>query len=294
VMARIMLMIDDVLDRVSPFDNDVVDPALIPQLRTARERGMDYILRSQIVVNGVPTVWCQQHDPVSYEPVKGRAYELVGKSGNESVGVTAYLLTRKNPSDAQRAAALAALKWFDKVRQDGKVYVQYTDAPINDDPGYVMWYRYYNVEDDRPFFSGRDGVKKFDISEIEQERRLSYQWGGYFAQKLLSWAQANKRLPGSKPLPMPAPRLIYFPYLADMTLNRVYGHFGTSPRPDVFISKRSYSIDDGPEQNYTAPFLLNRNARITLRTGFSDGSHSERSYNVVISPLFNKLNYSIE
>jgi len=41
-------------------------------------------------------------------------------------------------------------------------------VPCTDCP--PLWARFYTLEDNRPFFSDRDGVKKFDISEIGHER----------------------------------------------------------------------------------------------------------------------------
>lgn len=46
--------------------------------------------------------------------------------------------------------------------------------PCTDCP--PLWARFYTLEDNRPFFSDRDGVKKFDISEIGHERRNGYSW----------------------------------------------------------------------------------------------------------------------
>lgn len=39
-----------------------------------------------------------------------------------------------------------------------------------------LWARFYTLENNQPFFSDRDGVKKFNISEIGYERRNGYSW----------------------------------------------------------------------------------------------------------------------
>jgi pectinesterase len=41
-----------------------------------------------------------------------------------------------------------------------------------------LWARFYEIETNRPMFSGRDGVKKYAMSEIEAERRNGYAWYG--------------------------------------------------------------------------------------------------------------------
>lgn len=82
------MLVKDILDRKAPFDNDLADPARLPALKTALDRGVDFILKSQIRTQGVLTAWCQQHDPVTYAPKLARSYELPSKSGSESAGIT--------------------------------------------------------------------------------------------------------------------------------------------------------------------------------------------------------------
>lgn len=295
VMTRISLLLDDIAARRPPFDSDVVAPELKLDLATARARGVDYILKAQIRHNGIPTIWGQQHDPVTYAPAKGRAYELPSLCGNESVGVTTYLLLNgKTPEE--RRAGLAALGWLNKHRLDGERYVQYTDNPLTKDPGFVMWYRFYELETERPFFSGRDGVMKFDIQDIEQERRLSYQWGGYFGQKLITYAYGNKLLNGQVAPPAPAPRMAQYGYPWDMSKSRVIGHYGVPVSSAQSFKAKRYRIDDGPWQNYTGHFLIEPAVvtNITLESEFSDGTKVTRTYPVQKDPGFNKLNYSLE
>ena len=49
-----------------------------------------------------------------------------------------------------------------------------------------MWARFYEIDTNRPFFCGRDGVKKYALAEIEYERRNGYAWLGYWPESLLS------------------------------------------------------------------------------------------------------------
>ncbi len=42
--------------------------------------------------------------------------------------------------------------------------------------GPPIWARFYEIETNRPFFCDRDGVKKYDVSEIGSERRNGYSW----------------------------------------------------------------------------------------------------------------------
>lgn len=45
-----------------------------------------------------------------------------------------------------------------------------------------FWARFYDIETGRPFFSGRDGVKKHRLSKIEAERRRAYAWYGHWGE----------------------------------------------------------------------------------------------------------------
>ena len=51
--------------------------------------------------------------------------------------------------------------------------------------GAELWYRFYEVDSNVPFFSGRDGIKKYDLAHVEEERRTGYSWGGNYASKIL-------------------------------------------------------------------------------------------------------------
>ena len=66
---------------------------------------------------------------------------------------------------------------------------------IKDPSAPPIWARFYEVETNRPFFCGRDGVVKYDISEIEAERRNGYAWYGNWGEKVAStyakWSAAG-------------------------------------------------------------------------------------------------------
>ena len=39
-----------------------------------------------------------------------------------------------------------------------------------------IWARFYKMETMKPIFIGRDSIIKYDVSEIEAERRNGYAW----------------------------------------------------------------------------------------------------------------------
>jgi len=186
-MVRARLLIDAARTNRAPFKPEFLPTDLKAKLDVAHDRAVDYILKSQIVSQGKKTVWCAQHDPVTYAPVAARAYELPSKSGSESVGVTFYLMTL-SPTPEIDAAIRAALAWFRSTEIKGKAYNSKGPQMVVDNPSGVLWYRFYDLDQDVPFFCGRDGVKKYDIMQIEDERRFGYSWGGSYAKTLLEYA----------------------------------------------------------------------------------------------------------
>jgi PelA/Pel-15E family pectate lyase len=201
-MVRVLAMLDVAKARQAPLGGDVFTADQLTRISAAIARGVDYILRSQIAQQGVKTVWCAQHDPTSYEPRGARSYELPSKSGKESVGVIAFLLSQPQTAEI-KAAAQAGIAWFkrDAVRVANTAYVSRPSGntddnynPIQARSGSTMWYRFYDLAQDVGFFSGRlpsddpPGTgKQYDIMDIEPERRYGYQWGGSYGTGLFTY-----------------------------------------------------------------------------------------------------------
>ncbi|SFJ89380.1 pectate lyase, PelA/Pel-15E family [Halobacillus dabanensis] len=193
-MIRVLDMFDDILNQKYPFNTGVIDETYHQKLEESMKIAVDYILKAQVEVDGKLTAWGAQHDPYSYEPVKARAYEHPSISGKESVGIVRFLMSRPNQTYEMRNAIKGALDWFDKNKLVGVRYVSGGDEKgeyFVEDPNTTTWYRFYEIGTNKPIFSGRDGIIKHDIHEIEQERRDGYQWGGSYATLLLKTAKTT-------------------------------------------------------------------------------------------------------
>jgi PelA/Pel-15E family pectate lyase len=154
--------------------------------RQAFDKGIQCILACQVKVRGARTVWCAQHDEKTREPRGARTYELPSLSGSESAGNVLLLMSLDNPSPEVIRAVDAGAAWFAASKQTGirqvvvngdKKVVPASDAP-------PLWARFYEIDTNRPFFCGRDGVKKYDIAEIESERRNGYAWYGNWGSRV--------------------------------------------------------------------------------------------------------------
>jgi len=190
-IVNVLNVLQDIIELKNGFD--VVDPSFIPKADEAVRRGIECILATQITASGKLTVWCAQYNKRTLQPEMARKFELVSLSGNESVGITRFLMRVKNPSSRIKQSIVAAVDWFDLVKITGYKYVD-IDAPnepkgrdrvIVADPNSTLWARFYEIGTNRPFFSGRDSNKKYTVAEIEVERRTGYAWYGTWPEKLL-------------------------------------------------------------------------------------------------------------
>ena len=165
------------------------------QAEAAVKRGIEVILKTQVKVAGKLTVWCAQHDEVTLAPAMARKYELVSLSGSESVGVVEFLMEISRPSPEVIKAVQGAGEWFGRSKVEG-IEVKTVQAPetpkgvdrvVVTNPGAPpQWARFYEIETNRPIFSGRDSVKKYSMAEIEYERRNGYRWYTDRPARLLS------------------------------------------------------------------------------------------------------------
>ncbi len=182
-MVGVLSLLRDVARGAPPYD--WLDAATRARAAVAVDQGVACILRCQIVVAGVKTAWCAQHDENTFEPVPARTYEHESLSGLESVGVVRFLMSLDPPSPDVIAAVQAAVSWFEQVKIAG-LRVVLVPAPalphgadrrvVADPQAPPLWARFYQIGTNRPIFSGRDAVIRYRMDEIEAERRAGYRW----------------------------------------------------------------------------------------------------------------------
>ncbi|RZK33374.1 MAG: pectate lyase [Hymenobacter sp.] len=175
-------------------DFALVDPALVAPAQKAVDQGVQCILKTQYVQRGKLTVWCAQHDRVTLLPCKARAFELASLSGDESVGITEFLLTLPNPSTEVRRAVAAAVAWFQASKIENTAVQDIADPkqPKGRDrvmvpqAGSTLWARFYDLNTNQPIYVGRDGVPHARLADIENERRTGYVYAATWPEKLLN------------------------------------------------------------------------------------------------------------
>ncbi|WP_395091964.1 pectate lyase [Armatimonas sp.] len=174
-MARVLTVLREIAQ--GKPDYAFVDAAQQQKCATAVTKGVACILKCQVVLQGKKTLWCAQHDEVSFAPAKARAYELPSLSGSESVDVLRFLMGEK-PTPPVAAAIEGGIAWLKANQLTGiRIEKQGDDKVVVSDPSAdPCWGRFYDLETGKPFFCGRDGIKKNSLAEIEKERRTGYSW----------------------------------------------------------------------------------------------------------------------
>jgi len=160
----------------------------------AVQRAIDCILQSQIVDRGVLTVWGQQHDPLTLQPVAARNYEPAALCSAESAGIVQFLMALPHPDARVGKAVDAAVAWFRKTAIPDHKYSRGPDGGHFDpQPGApLLWARYYELGTERPIFGDRDQSIHDTLDEISRERRSGYTWYVTAPQSVLD-AYANRR-----------------------------------------------------------------------------------------------------
>lgn len=169
------------------------------KVKLAYEKGLDCILKLQIVDNGRLTVWCQQHDEITLKPAWARAFEPPSICNGESVSIVLFLMSIDHPDQKTIESVKSAVKWFN----DSKILntkVETVPAPafksqwktttydrvvVIDSLAKPIWTRYYELGTDKPLFCDRNSKFLYSLAEVSRERRSGYGWYTYSPQEVL-------------------------------------------------------------------------------------------------------------
>lgn len=176
-----------------------LDENVKKEVNSAYQKGIDCILKTQIVDQGKLTAWCQQHDEITLLPAWARKFEPPSICNGESTEIVLFLMHLDNPSEKIIQSIQGAVKWF----SDSKIYntrVESFDAPkmeskyttitrdnrvVTDSSAPPIWTRYYELKTEKPLFCDRDSRYLYSLAEVSRERRVGYAWYTYNPQKVL-------------------------------------------------------------------------------------------------------------
>lgn len=197
VMTGVLSTLQKAADAIEPFD--FLSSAQCGRAAEAVAKGNACILKLQIKVNGVATVWAGQYDRHTLEPTQARAYELPALVSAESVNVVRYLMSIDPPSPEVIQAVQNAAAWYERSKIYGirietieidpiryEHHTATTDRVVVEDPNAPpIWARFYEIGANRPFMANRDGLKVYSLAEVHHERRTGYGWYTYSPASLI-------------------------------------------------------------------------------------------------------------
>jgi len=202
---------DDAMLHIVEFLRDVAggqaefaftDKELRAQAEAGWQKGLDCMLAAQIVADGRRTVWGQQHDAITLQPVSARNYEMPAAASSESGTLVLFLMQLPQPDSRVVTAVHAAAAWFKKTKITGKAFrVVGTESRklVNAPDNGPIWSRYSEIGTDRPIFGDRDKTIHDDVNEISRERRKGYAWFKDTGKRVLEhyarWAQLHPQKP---------------------------------------------------------------------------------------------------
>lgn len=181
---------------------DFVPADLRKQAGAAVDRALQCILKSQITVDGRLTIWPQQEDALTLEPVSARNYEPGALAASESAELLDYLMTIQNPSKELVASINAGIAWLKAHEIFGFEYsggrgVEGGRRLTAKEGAGPIWSRYYSIPEQKPIFGDRDKTLHDDVNEISLERRNGYAWYSAGEQKTIddyaAWSKANTK-----------------------------------------------------------------------------------------------------
>ena len=184
-MVNVLKVMRDAAKGKAPFT--FLPDSVKAKAQASLDKGVDCILKTQVMQDGRKTVWCAQYDENTLQPADARAFELASLSGQESDDIVLFLMSLSKPSMEIRQCIEDAVAWFKKSKITGIQIEKYTNGEGKKDTRVVpcaqddapcdpLWARFYTLDDNRPFFCDRDGVKRYSLDEIGYERRNGYSW----------------------------------------------------------------------------------------------------------------------
>jgi PelA/Pel-15E family pectate lyase len=177
VVVHNLNLLHEVAGRQPPFD--FVPEDFHREAAASLQRGIDCLLRTQVVTDGKKTAWGAQHDALTLAPRAARAFEPVALASQESSHIIDFLMQLQNPSTDIIAAVDAAVSWFNSARIMGYKwnFVNGESASLEAAAGAgPIWARFYEIGGNKPLFGDRDGSVHYEMNKISRERQIRYAW----------------------------------------------------------------------------------------------------------------------
>lgn len=174
-MVGVLRLLRDIAEKKE--DYKFVDEERRAKAEASVTKATALILKLQVEAGGKKTVWAAQYDENTLKPAPARVFEPVSLTSAESAGIVRFLMQEK-PTPEITTAIEAAIAWFRKNQITGIRWERKNgeNVVIKDKTASPVWARFYMIETMKPIFIGRDAVIKYDVMQIEAERRNGYAW----------------------------------------------------------------------------------------------------------------------
>jgi len=153
-----------------------------PQRQQAAEalaRGVQCVLKMQIVQAGRKSGWCSQFDALTLQPSSARKMEPATLGGPESAHIVQFLMTVTNPAPEVVACIESGLQWLEAVKLTGESRTNAKGKKvfeITTTGSEIRWARFYNLTNSHPVFPGRDGILYDTFEAMAAKNKLGYDY----------------------------------------------------------------------------------------------------------------------
>ncbi|HYV38893.1 MAG TPA: pectate lyase [Gemmataceae bacterium] len=157
-------------------------------IRDVFERGIECMVKCQIVVKNQRTGWCALHDEVTLQPRAGSKYEPVAIYSAETASNLLFLMTVKDPSPAVIKAVHGGCQWQERVKLAG-IKLAVKDgvvAVVRDTKAPYLWTQYYEIETGKSMFLTQNATVKYKFTDIEPAMRGAFMWYGPWGRDVIS------------------------------------------------------------------------------------------------------------
>ncbi|TWI67436.1 PelA/Pel-15E family pectate lyase [Pseudoduganella lurida] len=186
-VAEAAMILEDIAEGHADFA--FVPQPLRDQAGAASARAIRPILDAQVVVEGKKTIWPQQVDAITLQPISARNYEMRSLASAETAEVLQFLMRQPRQTPEIRAAVDAGIAWLTAHAVYDKAFTKVSDEEgrkLVDRPGAgPLWSRNYDIATARPIFGDWDKSIHDDVNEISKGRRNGYSWYNTAPQKAL-------------------------------------------------------------------------------------------------------------
>lgn len=180
---------------------DAVSSQLKDKSKVALQKGIDCVLKTQVLQKGKLSIWADQYNEVSLKPEKARAFEPMSLASGESVNIVKFLMMQPVTPEIEKSIK-SAIQWFKESKIDGYTYNVSRESGnavrvLSKKEGSAVWARFYDIPTNKPIFGDRDGSVKFNYEDVSEERRMGYSWYNEAGTRLIEndfqkWLKKNK------------------------------------------------------------------------------------------------------